>query len=345
MRRWSFNLWSWNRPHTILVVLLSVVAASAAMRRTGGLEVHDRSREALATCNDDPALPEFITGDECLFCHGREGSRQWQETWHNHTIRPLELESEIRQAMKSHAALAPFVDRVEFVLGHKIRMRLLKKGAGYGKLDLLSAEIIPPKLDIPGKWLHDAEPRWDAMKFGESCAGCHTTQLDSRTMSFAAVSLDCYVCHGAATLDHTKDAALMLLAKARKDPPRVVISICGQCHLRGGRSKTTGLPFPNNFVAGGDLFRDFVVDFALADNPQLNPIDRHVYQNARDVIERDKTDVTCLNCHSIHPTVHGQSAAAHRRLAASDLCLSCHHATGPKSVRKPFEVHSKVCEY
>ena len=42
----------------------------------------------------------------------------------------------------------------------------------------------------------------------------------------------------------------------------MVTSICAQCHVRTGKSRSTGLPYPNNFVAGDNLFRDFQVDFS-----------------------------------------------------------------------------------
>lgn len=220
-------------------------------------------------------------------------------------------------------------------------VRFLKKAAGFGQLDLLTAELVPAHAASAARFIRDNDAGWDPEKFASSCAGCHTTQLDSRSRKFSTASLDCYVCHGAATLDHSKDTSLMLLAKKRKDLARVVVFICSGCHLRGGRSKSTGLPFPNNFVAGGDLFTDFEVNWSLADDPQLNPGDRHVYQNARDVIVLGKTAATCLTCHSMH----GQSTAAHHRLPNSDTCLNCHNHSGPKSTRKPYERHSPVCAY
>lgn len=291
--------------------------------------------------DDDPPLPEYITGDECLFCHRFETGQKWQANRHNRTIRAAMFEPATMAQLKTAELVGESAAAVDFVMGNTRRVRFLKKGKSYGRLDLLSVELVPPSADGAAKLLHAEEPIWDSVKFGEQCAGCHATQLNSRTKSFSAASLDCYVCHGAATLDHANDTTRMLLAKARRDPSRVIVSICGQCHLRGGRSKSSALPFPNNFVAGGNLFRDFVVDYSLADDAKLNPGDRHIYQNARDVIERDETGVTCLSCHS----VHGGSTVSHRRLAASALCLNCHNATGPKSARKPYEVHSSACGY
>src|SRR5205814_4445201 len=138
----------------------------------------------------------------------------------------------------------------------------------------------------------------------------------SKTRAFATLSLDCFVCHGEIPEKHTTEPALAHFSKRRKEEPRVVASICGQCHLRTGASKSTGLPFPNNFVAGDNLFRDFQVDLSSTAIAGLNPADRHVQENVRDVVLLGKENVTCLTCHSVHQ----QSAKQHRDVTESAIC-------------------------
>jgi predicted CXXCH cytochrome family protein len=120
----------------------------------------------------------------------------------------------------------------------------------------------------------------------------------------------------------------------------VVTSICGQCHLRGGKSKSTGLSYPNQFVAGDNLFHDFQVNFALSEDRSVNAADRHVYRNVRDVVVNG-SDTTCLSCHKIH----GQSTEKHRRVLREAICLDCHNADGPRKAVKAYTVHSALCEY
>ena len=55
-------------------------------------------------------------------------------------------------------------------------------------------------------------------------------------------------------LEHTEDVSLVHLS-TENHKPRDIVSICGQCHLRGRESASTGLPYANQFVAGDDLFR------------------------------------------------------------------------------------------
>jgi hypothetical protein len=189
--------------------------------------------------------------------------------------------------------------------------------------------------------LHTEEARWDTKKFAGSCAGCHTTGVDSKAGTFTTPSLDCYVCHGNANENHAKDTAQMLLAKKRQDPARVVTSICAQCHVRTGKSRSTGLPFPNNFVAGDNLFRDFQVDLSPEHLQKLNPADRHVHDNVRDVVLLGKDGITCLSCHDVHKS----SSKKHHRVAESAYCQHCHNPTGSKKERKAYDVHSSTCGY
>src|SRR5262249_6605233 len=157
--------------------------------------------------------------------------------------------------------------------------------------------------------------------------------------SFSALSLDCYACHGDVPAKHAQDTTEVYLSKKRSDPARVVTSICAQCHLRGGKSKSAGLPYPNNFVAGDNLFRDYQVDWSDEAIAALNPAARHVYENVRDVALLGKSDVTCLSCHQVHK----QSTKIHHRVAEGASCRTCHRAMGPKKERDPYEVHSDIC--
>ena len=258
-------------------------------------------------------VPEYVTGDECLFCHRVQVADTWQENPHARTVRPISVDSD------THGFPSDTTD----VLGARAHFRGLKQ-TGYGKFALLSIDA----------------KSWDNDKFANRCAGCHTTAVDPKTRAFSSIALDCYACHGAVDLKHTGDKALVWLSSKHSKDPVLITSICGQCHLRGGQSRSSGLPYPNNFVAGDSLFLDFQVDWRLADDPKLNAGDRHIYENARDVVQKGGT-TTCLNCHQ----VHGDTSAKHRRVLTGPICLECHNAEGPKKDVKQYAVHSLLCEY
>jgi predicted CXXCH cytochrome family protein len=230
----------------------------------------------------------------------------------------------------------------------------LQRSEEYGKLALLNVRYFPRQAksalqDAKGE---DASPNpaaihWDAKLFGDRCAGCHATAVDASSRAFSSLSLDCFVCHGDVDPAHTKDSKAVLLSSLNRNGSQV-ISLCGQCHLRGGKSKTSGLPYPHTFVAGDNLFRDFQVDLSPAATEKLPPIDQHIFANARDVFLLGDSKTTCLSCHE----VHGQSSERHQQLDSSAICLSCH---GPDpangELRKDYQLsrerppRSSVCDY
>ncbi len=263
-------------------------------------------------------IPEFLHGDECLFCHRNDIGNQWQNNRHALTVRQREDAPELEGSLDGKG----FAAEVEYFLGSRASIRFLRK-QGYGKFSMRTADA------------------WDTTTFGERCAGCHSTGVDSRSKTFAAFGLDCYVCHGDATLDHTKNTSLMLLSKKRRSDAKIVTSICAQCHLRGGKSRSTGLPYANNFTAGEDLFEDYEAGFAKADEAAMPAGERHVYRNVRDVL-REGLETTCLSCHR----VHSPPGNRHRLVLTSPACGDCHDSSGPKRAVKPYKVkHNAVCEY
>jgi len=153
-----------------------------------------------------------------------------------------------------HARTIRVNDDGDYFIGAKPdHARALKKN-GYGKYAI-------QKPDKSG---------WEDDKFPLKCAGCHTTALDSETHAFGEPALDCYTCHGIADINHSSNTALMWLSAKHSKDPKLITSNCAQCHLRGGRSKSSGLPYANLFVAGDNLFTDFQFDPKEADNPDLN---------------------------------------------------------------------------
>lgn len=253
---------------------------------------------ALAACGALSAqVPKYVTGDECLFCHRVKVADTWERNPHARTVHPGDT------------------DDPPFILGAHPPHRGLRPD-GYGKFDLLSVD----------------SKTWDKQVFALRCAGCHATAVDPQTHAFSTSSLDCYTCHGIAPENHPNDTSLILFSKKHSKDPKQIVSICGQCHLREGKSKSSGLPYPNNFVAGGDLFADFQVDLA-------KPGD-HIVHNVRDVV-MGGSDVTCIGCHKIHD----DTSAKHRLVLSGPICLDCHNADGPKKIVKQYTVHSDLCEY
>jgi predicted CXXCH cytochrome family protein len=323
------------------VLLVALLAVGVAVVRRAPADTPKRlDPAAWGSDHVGKPVPDYITGDECLFCHRDKVGPTWGANRHNLTLRLFDEKSPALTALKRSAA-KDVAGEIKFVLGGEQRQRFLRRGKGYGKLDLLSVGWIPPRDDKPGKLVSAERPHWDGARFADSCAGCHTTAVDPKEKAFSALSLDCFVCHGNVPDEHTKKPESAYLSPKRKDKARVVTSICAQCHVRTGKSKDTGRPYPTNFVAGDNLFRDFQIDFSDKGIAGLSAADRHVLENVRDVVVFGKESLTCLSCHDIH----GRSSKKHRSVAKSDYCWSCHQTDDLRGERKAFSTHSKTCGY
>ena len=280
-------------------------------------------------------IPEYVHGDECLFCHRNTIGATWQKNAHGVTVRQGEDAPELQALTRKLPELSSVVNEIGYFLGSRHRVRFLKK-SGYGKFSILNLQAL-----LGSNAIEKGEsPAWDNEKFGRRCAGCHATAVDANTNAFTAFGIDCYACHGLATLDHSNNTALMWLSKKRRDDARAITSICAQCHVRFGKSRSTGLPYANNFIAGDNLFQDFAVDFMKADDESLNPSDRHVLRNVRDVVVRGDLSTFCLTCHDLHVS----STSRHSQARRGAICADCHGAKFTPQV-KPYDVHSPLCEY
>jgi len=250
-------------------------------------------------------VPDYMTGDQCLFCHRNVVGPTWEQEPHAWTIRPLGVPPNVAQVPKD----------ATHVIGSPQHYRALKL-IGYGSFAVLAAD---------GK-------TWQPDVFAKQCAGCHTTGVDPKTHTFATFAFDCFACHGDLSEDHTTKPQIALLGNKRPRDPKEIVEICASCHLRGGRSQSSGLPYPNGFIAGDDLFADFKVDLKRDLDPGMNPADRHSYTYTRKVMEGGSTQ-TCLDCHR----VHGRPDLKH------EYCIDCDEL--PAAAKGTGKLRSETCQY
>jgi hypothetical protein len=236
------------------------------------------------------SIADYPTGDSCLFCHRDDIGSSWLDNAHAWTTRRAGEPPEV----------GPVPPDATHVIG-KERFRALKQH-GYGRFSLLT---------IGGR-------TWQPDVFEKQCAGCHTTAVNPQTGEFSGIGLDCYACHGNVPEDHATRKGAALLSRTRPNPnaDQAAIAICGSCHLRGGRSKTSGRPYPYAFVAGDDLFKDFEVDLQLDRKTKLDSSDSHVYLKTRAVLQGG-SGKSCVDCHRIHGPPEPQQLDSKR---FSDVC-------------------------
>src|SRR4030095_16399582 len=169
-------------------------------------------------------IPEYVHGDECLFCHRNSIGVTWQKNAHGLARRKGEDAPELQTLASKLPELSAVVSEIGYFLGSRHRVRFLKK-SGYGKFLLLNLQAVLGAPIDKGGVIDKASvswPSWDKEKFGSRCAGCHATAVDANTNSFAAFVIDCYACHGYATVEHSNNTSLMWLSKKRRDDARAI---------------------------------------------------------------------------------------------------------------------------
>src|SRR5438445_660456 len=78
-------------------------------------------------------VPEYVTGDECLFCHRADVGPEWTMNRHHRTIREADTESASLVALKRSTPLQKFAGEVKLLLGGNQHLRYLKPAKSYGK--------------------------------------------------------------------------------------------------------------------------------------------------------------------------------------------------------------------
>ncbi len=147
-------------------------------------------------------LPDYMTGDQCLFCHRNVVGPTWEQEPHAWTIRPVGIEPQV-------PSVPQLPKDATHVVGSAKHYRALKQ-IGYGKFAILAND---------GKI-------WQPDVFATQCAGCHTTGVDPSSHTFSAYAFDCYACHGDLTTDHTTNWEPSVRASRVKSWPSAASATC-----------------------------------------------------------------------------------------------------------------------
>ena len=307
--------------------------------------VLSQATDPLADWGDDHVgkpRPDFVTGDECLFCHREKVGTAWANNYHNRSMTNVHGLSPTLQALVEAAGVDDIMAESAYLLGRESQMRFLKPNGKYGQYAIHSTRLL---VEADGTLkTSSGAGHWDNDSFANRCIGCHTTAIDPEYKSFETPSLDCMVCHGDTPQGHQNEPDQALFAKKGTMDPRVEMSICGQCHLRGGVSRSTGLPYPTSFVGGDNLFKDFEMNFSDEAIDAMSIPDRHVFQNVRDVLLNGMSDMTYMTCHDIHD----QSSRKHKalkRLERESYCMICHSDNSDYLKVYSYEEHNSICDY
>src|SRR4029453_11116109 len=106
-------------------------------------------------------IPEFVHGDECLFCHRNTIGATWQKNAHGLDVRQAEDAPELQALARKLPELSSVVNEIGYFLGSRHRVRFLKK-SGYGKFSLLNLQALLGSNAIDKR--SGESPTWDSEK-------------------------------------------------------------------------------------------------------------------------------------------------------------------------------------
>ena len=90
-------------------------------------------------------VPEYVDGNECLFCHRNDVGVTWSDNHHNRSVREIAPDSPALAALQAAPGLKQAAGEVSLVMGGDQRQRFLKPAAAFGQLDLFSVAWVPPR--------------------------------------------------------------------------------------------------------------------------------------------------------------------------------------------------------
>src|SRR4030095_9521403 len=94
-------------------------------------------------------IPEYVHGDECLFCHRNSIGVTWQKIAQGLTVRQGEDAPELQTLAGKLPELSIVVNEIRYFLGSRHRVRFLKK-SGYGKFSILNLQAVLGGIDKGG---------------------------------------------------------------------------------------------------------------------------------------------------------------------------------------------------
>jgi len=96
---------------------------------SGGVQeqVQTRNPAAWGGNHAGKPVPDYVHGDECLFCHRNDIGPGWQKNSHGITLRQSEDAPELQRVLESEPALKPVAAEIGYFLGNLHRVRFLKK--------------------------------------------------------------------------------------------------------------------------------------------------------------------------------------------------------------------------
>ncbi len=304
----------------------------------------------LVAAAEKTEIPEYITSQACLACHAEKYSI-WKSSSHARMVVPITNSTNLPlDIAKAPASLQAELRKAAYMVADSFFLARDPATEHYKTLG-----VIYNKAD------KTYSPSSFSLDWSTSCAGCHTTNMNTPNLTWGEAGIGCEACHGPGR-DH---------ALGKGDVSKIVSSkdadICGQCH--GG----------NDVQTGGKLMADgtkWVVGFRpgmkLSQIPgiQLTPVDPNkippdssinanhlrnynmwgasVHSKALGlIIKNERAAADCYGCHSAEgfaAKLQSKKIDITRKESLNTLtCVACHDAHNSEYPRQLVMDPERLC--
>ncbi|HWI65900.1 MAG TPA: ammonia-forming cytochrome c nitrite reductase subunit c552 [Symbiobacteriaceae bacterium] len=298
----------------LMLALVSLVVLAAGL-------VNANSKKA--------EIPEYIGSQACLGCHA-EKFAAWKTSDHAHMVVEIINSSELPADIATAPAelQAELQKATHLVAG----TRFMARDAATQQYKFLGVTYDP----VTHKY-NKANP---GSNWSTGCAGCHTTDMNTKAGTWNELGIGCEACHGPAR-DH---------AINKGDTSKITVSksadVCGQCHggadrATGGNLMTDGTKWVVGYRPGMKLEDIKGLNMTKVDPSKLppDPNKNHlrIYgmwaasghgQANKSLLNSSYASAECFTCHTaegIAAKAEGTEVdPAHKASFNPITCVSCH---------------------
>jgi nitrate/TMAO reductase-like tetraheme cytochrome c subunit len=318
---------------TCLAVILLAASLLEGCRRSEPADEDAGSAADRKDARPANGLPGYQGSESCKGCHSVQYA-EWKDSLHARTVHEP---SASEKQLLGRSLLCGDED-AKYVLGERHARRFMVASM----TDPAKHLMLPCRYDVgPAEWVSLHETDWKSSTWEAGCGACHSVGFSSDDLTLRELGVGCEACHGPGSRHEDRTGRGGMVAFGRLTSRQEIV-ICASCHLQGGRSKATGLNFARNYVAGDDLFADYLFDWGTLDGAAGsagNPIDIHQKLLIRDAATRQAGELRCTSCHEFHRMGH----AKHEKLSRQDFCHLCHEQADFKL--KDYNQSCNVCEF
>jgi predicted CXXCH cytochrome family protein len=295
-------------------------------------------------------IPEYVGSQACLSCH-TEKFRQWKPSNHAQMVVPIINSSDLPlDISKAPANLQSELRKATYMVANSMCLARDPVTEHYKTLGVSYDKI--QKAYVSSGFSLD----WSI-----SCAGCHTTNMNTPKLTWSESGIGCEACHGPGR-DHILGKGDTAKIVTSKDP-----DICGQCHggndvQTGGNLMSDGSKWIVGFRPGMKLAELKGVQLTPVDPAKAPPDSSVMVNHLRNynmwaasphskalglVAGNDRNPADCYGCHSADgfaARLQGKKVDPAKKAGFTTIsCVACHDPHDSENSHQLIMPPEKLC--